>query len=411
MFLASIKGRGLLAWGACALFFSYAFFMRTAVGAFQTPMMADFSLSALQFSFLSTSSFALVYGVMQVPAGMIIGRVGLRLALMIAMGTCLLSSLGLAWAETYAQTLIYRGVMGIGAAFSFVGLLVCVYEVIPQRHHGLFIGLAQFVGTMGPLLSAGPLNHCAATFCLDWRSVFMWLAVGGAIGFFFLFLWVKPQKKEAIKTETLPTFSVLWRVLCQGEVWLTAFFAACVYIAIEYLCENEGRQFLSLKGIGDLHSSYILTLGWLGYAIGCPLLGAYADWKKKQHFTMLLSACGALGALILILWASQALILSVAFILLGMSAGGQSVAFTRVTRLLSGESVAVGVGLTNAVITVVAIFNATLIGGLIDHFQKAFSGIALYRIAFLPLFVIAMGALLIALFLAKKPHRAIHKRP
>ncbi|WP_367608019.1 hypothetical protein [Legionella sp. W05-934-2] len=43
-------------------------------------------------------------------------------------------------------------------SFGFICLLISVYDWLPRKNAALFIGLSQFIGTMGPMLAAGPLD-------------------------------------------------------------------------------------------------------------------------------------------------------------------------------------------------------------------------------------------------------------
>jgi len=60
----------------------------------------------------------------------------------------------------------------IGASFGFLSLLVAVNDWMPHRHNALFIGLSQFIGTMGPMFAAGPLESYTASGHIAWQLVF-----------------------------------------------------------------------------------------------------------------------------------------------------------------------------------------------------------------------------------------------
>ena len=152
-----LSGQGLLVWGICALFFLYEFFLRTVIGTFQHPLMADLQLNAIQFSVLSTTIFLLVYGLMQLPVGFILEQLGLKKSLLLGSGLCTLATIGFSFSYQFWTALFFRIGMGLGASFGFIALLVSVSEWMPLRLRGTFIGLSQFIGTMGPMLAAGPL--------------------------------------------------------------------------------------------------------------------------------------------------------------------------------------------------------------------------------------------------------------
>lgn len=73
-----INLKGLLVWLICALFFMYEFLLRTVVGTFQVQLMNDLNLTPMTFSLLSTTGYLAIYGVMQIPVGIIAARFGLK---------------------------------------------------------------------------------------------------------------------------------------------------------------------------------------------------------------------------------------------------------------------------------------------------------------------------------------------
>ena len=139
------KAKGFLVWGICALFFLYEFLLRTVIGTYQHPVMQDLNLTSFQFSLLSTTIFFLIYGAMQIPAGLIVDKIGLKKALIIATLTCTISSVGFAYSQSYPMAIFYRMVMGFGASFGFICLLISVHDWMPHKYSAIFIGLSQLV--------------------------------------------------------------------------------------------------------------------------------------------------------------------------------------------------------------------------------------------------------------------------
>ena len=144
-----LQAKGFLVWGICALFFLYEFFLRTVIGTYQHPLMHDLGLTSFQFSVLSTTIFLLIYGCMQIPAGLIVDNIGLKKSLLIGAVCCTVSSIGFAYADSYAVAIIYRMLMGFGASFGFICLLISVHDWMPHKYSAIFIGLSQFIGTLG----------------------------------------------------------------------------------------------------------------------------------------------------------------------------------------------------------------------------------------------------------------------
>ena len=364
--------KGFLVWGICILFCLYAFLLHTSIGTFQHSIMQDLNLtSAFEFSLLSSTVFVLMYGVMQIPVGLVVDKIGLKNSLLIGAAACAIAKIGFACSYSYPLAIFFRMLMGFGSAFGFICLVIAVYDWMPHRYAAIFIGISQFFVTLGPMLAGGPLNAIAQTWGVDWRFIFLGLGGVGILATVLIYLFVEGNcgkvgegvflhRHENISASIKQLFSKI-------QPWYIAMLSACVYFSVEYFSANEGRAFLALKGVSLRSASYMITVGWIGHAIGCPLLGFISDFIKRRKIVMILSAFLGLVAILMILYTFDERYLLWGFFLLGLSASGQSVGFALMGEQFAKRFVAIGFGLNNAMITAVAAINAPVIGRLLDH--------------------------------------------
>lgn len=399
--------KGFLVWGICALFFLYEFLLRTIIGTFQRPIMSDLKLTSFKFSILSTSTYLLIYGLMQIPVGLIVDRVGLKKALFFGAVICCFATAGFAYTEHFYSALFFRMLMGFGSAFGFICLLIAVYEWMPKRNIAFLIGLSQFIGTLGPMLAAGPINAIAENSTMTWRTLFLNLGLIGLLLALAILFIVKNSPKiqgsyqilrrpEQVKSNMIQLFS-------QWQPWFIALFSASVYFSIEFLSENDGKIFLHLKGFSSYFASYMLTLSWLGYAIGCPLLGFLSDHFERRKSMMQASAILACIVMITIVFSQEKYALLSAFFLLGIAAGGQSIGFATIAEQFKTEYLAVGLALNNAVIMVISSINAPIIGYVIDRVKTTeHASLNDYQTVFYSLIFIAFISLALVSFFIKE---------
>ena len=368
-----VNTKGLLVWTICALFFLYEFFIRTVIGTFQHPLMIDLNLNSFQFSIISTTVFFIVYGLMQIPVGLIVDHIGLKKSLLIGSTCCMISSFGFASSHSFELAFINRMFMGFGASFGFVGLLISVHDWMPHKYSAIFIGLSQFIGTLGPMVAAGPLDSISESSDVTWRAMFLALAAIGFVLSILILLFVENNSQKAGKYTILykpeKVLTSIKRLFSRSQPWYIAIVSVCLYFTIEYLSENEGRAFLMLKGISLNSASYMITIAWIGYAIGCPMLGFISDTLSRRKIMMQICAVLGLVSIILILYAHSTLIIQIAFFCLGISASGQSIGFATIAEQFKKQFVAVGFGLNNAVITIMAAVNAPLMGYVLDRIK------------------------------------------
>ena len=370
----SFTVKGFVVWATCALFFLYEFLLRTVVGTYQQALMKDLSLTSFQFSLISASVFLLVYGCMQIPVGIIADNIGIKKSMLLGAVCCAVSCFGFANSSSYFFAVFFRSTMGAGAAFGFICLLISVYEWMPRRNCALFIGLSQFIGTMGPMLAAGPLEDLSASSSLTWRFMFSLLGVVGAVIALMVALFVENNHQKTggytvlYKPEKIT--NLITKLFTKRQPWVIAIFSACVYFAIEYLSENEGRAFLILKGLSLHNASYMLTLSWVGYALGCPFLGFLSDLLQRRRAIIVSSAMLSVLSVLGIVYLERQELLVVSFFLLGVSASGQSIGFAIMGEQFKENAIAVGLGLNNAFITGFAAVCAPILGAAIDYLAQ-----------------------------------------
>ena len=401
--------KGFIIWGVCCLFFLYEFLLRTVVGTFQHPIMLDMHLNTFQFSLLSTTIFLLVFSLMQIPVGIIVDNIGIKKSLLIGAVCCSISSIGFAYAYSYHLLIMYRMIMGFGAAFGFICLLISINEWMPHKYGAIFIGLSQFIGTLGPMIAAGPLETISESSNIDWRFIFVCLGIFGVFMSFLVLFIVENNNEKTGKHLILhkpqkitTSVSVLFN---RTQPWFIAIVSACLYFTVEYFSENEGRSFLILKNINPSNAGYMITYSWIGYAIGCPLLGFLSDMLERRKLFINICAFLNLTAVLLILYSTEKMYLQIGFILVGFSAGGQSIGFAIIGEQVKKQFIAIAFALNNAMMTILSAIMAPTIGLLLD-FSKTGEHIEIndYLFVFKILIMISMVAIILSTYYIKETY-------
>jgi MFS family permease len=405
-----ISPLGLIVWFVCAIFFTYEFLLRTVLGTFQHPIMYDLSLTPFSFAILSTTAYMVIYGAMQVPVGLIADRFGLKKSLTLAVIICAISAFAFALTYQFKSAVFARMLMGLGSSFGFVCLLVAVYDWMPKKHYGLFIGLSQFIGTMGPMIAAGPFNDMALSGSVQWRAIFIGLGIFGFLLAIIVFCIVKNNPKDIgqfkIISKPSPIYLNISSIIRQKQTWFIAVYSALAYFSLEYFSENEGKVFIEMNGFSSSFSSYMITIGWLGYAIGCPLLGYISDLTKRRKILMVAAAIFCfISVLLIVFFPISKLILSISFFMLGVGAAGQSIGFAIMAEQCSKFYLAAGLGFNNAMIAIVCAVNAPIIGWLLDsHSQTESLSRQDYTFAFSFILILVSGALITSIFFIKETY-------
>lgn len=397
-------------WLTCAVFFMYEFLLRTILGTFEHQIIADLDLSILTFSILSSTAYQLTYGIMQIPVGVITDKLGLKKALTLAILVCALGVGLFGLSSSFGAALIYRIMVGFGASFGFLCLLIAVYDWLPHKHIGLYIGLSQFIGVLGPMMAAGPLDSLSHAGGIDWRYVFVALAIVGVIlAVLTIFIVKNNDQSESGKTIFLSRpdsmITEIKNVFSSKQIWLIAIFSATTYLAIEYLSENATKSFLSLNGFDTKFASYLITLAWLGYGIGCPSLGALSDRIKRRKPIMTFSICLVFVALLTIIYFPiNQVVLYVAFIALGYGASGQSIGFAIIAEQATSNCRAAALGVNNFLIFLAVGVGSPIISEIFDIVSNKGKNPSIhgYQISLSLLLIFAALGIIISLFFVKE---------
>jgi MFS family permease len=357
---------GSILWLLAALFFLYEFFLRTFVGSLSHQIIPDLHLTPETFALLG-SAYYFAYGIMQVPVGMLADKFGVRRVLTFAALVCGLATFLFIHADNFYMALFARLLMGLGSSFAFVCLLIVTLTWFPQRYFAFFAGLSQFVGTIGPILAGGPLVVFLARSHYSWQTVFFYVALIGIALAILIAVIYKDSSSERTTEQSKPTITFKRRLLSllqNKQAWFIALFTGTVYCSIALLGAIWGTSYLEARGIPQTTAASIISLTWLCYAIGCPLLGAASDLMRRRKPVMVFSALLGFFATCAITYlpTQPVLVYSLLFGALGVAASGQNVAFALITEHVSKSNRATALGLNNGMISVFDTLAAPIVG-------------------------------------------------
>lgn len=371
-----ISALGLFIWLLVATFFLYEFFLRTFVGSLSHQIIPALHLNVETFAIIG-SAYYLAYGIMQVPVGILTDKFGVKKLIIFAVLICAGATFLFAHSHGFMLAFLSRILMGFGSSFAFVCLLVTAMNWFPQKNFAFFVGASQFIGTMGPVLAGGPLVSFISTSHLSWRTALDIVSLFG-VGLAVIFLLFMKNKSKTnkntlvyIKRKSSLTQS-LKHLLSSKQVWLIAIYSGTSYAAVALLGAIWGTAFLQTRGLSQTYAAYMVSLAWIGYAVGCPLVGALSDAIKRRKSSLVL--CSLLGVFvtsgIIFLKFHHDWVYGILFFLLGIAGSGQNIGFATISEQASPENRASALGLNNAAL----IFFDSVLPPLVGFFIYASAG-------------------------------------
>ena len=298
---SSNTGRGwAIFWVGCPVFVM-SMFLRVSTTVISPDLTKDLNLTSAQLGLLS-SVFFYAFALCQLPLGMALDRFGSRIVVTILNGLGVAGALLLALAQTAAQCIWARVLMGIGMSCNLMGILPLIAAWFPATRFASLNGLMAGIGVLGSLLAATPLAFLAQA--IGWRKSFLLFAVINALLAlcFFLIVQDRPSIQQASNPTTGNPLKGMMTVLSLPVYWVIsigAFFRYGCLMALQGLW--AGPYLMNGLGKDILTTGNALLIMGVGYMIGLPLFGRISDLLIRSRKKLIIPSLWIMALLILIL--------------------------------------------------------------------------------------------------------------
>ncbi len=383
-------------------------------------MMKTFRVTGEGFGFISAFYFY-AYAPTQLPAGVLYDRYGPRKLMTFAIILCAFGSAFFASTDSVFTACIGRLLIGIGSAFSFIGVLVLLSRWFPPGYFAILAGIAQLMSSVGAIFGEMPL--AALINLVGWRNASFILAGAGFIlaGFFWVYIRDYPhQQNQSIPEHYLrDEWKRLVAVCKHGYTWSIGGYAFAIWTPIAVFAALWGVPYLQAKfQISVLAASGLCSMIWIGIGIGSPLLGWLSDKMENRRISLMISSVSGLVAALILLYLPGLSYSCTWFVLFlfGFGAGGQTVSFAVVKENNNPELVGTASGFNNLSVLIGGAIFQPLVGYIVQHTGTwsmvndiPVYSMASYQHALLVLPLCFLASLLIVVFFIKESHPAKKK--
>jgi sugar phosphate permease len=258
-----------------------AYLFRTINAAISPALASEFGLDAAEAGLLASVYF-LVFGLAQIPIGVLLDRLGPRrvqgVLLVIAAGGATLFGN----ASSFPELLVARAMIGLGVAGSLMAGLKSIVTWFPRERVALANGWMIMLGSLGAVTATAPadwlLNY------VGWRSLFEVLTIGtfAVSGIIYMVVperVVDPQIAAATRKPL-----TLWSVYSDPRFLRVAPLSATCIGSAWALQSLWGSAWLTdVEGLdGQSRVTHMLFMA-VGLSLGALLLGATADRLRKLN--------------------------------------------------------------------------------------------------------------------------------
>ncbi|MBO3088870.1 MFS transporter [Cellulomonas dongxiuzhuiae] len=174
-----MRGRrsAMAVWAVAALTYLVAVVHRTALGVAGDAAIDRFALGATGLAMFSVLQLT-VYAALQIPAGQLLDRFGVRALITTGAGVMALGQGLLALADDVPTALVARALIGGGDAAIFISACRLIAQHFPARRVPVMVQVTGLVGQSGQIVSATVVLWLLAA--RGWGATFGVLAVAGA---------------------------------------------------------------------------------------------------------------------------------------------------------------------------------------------------------------------------------------
>ena len=356
----------MMGWFFCALFFFYAFVLRVAPAVMVEELMREFTVGAAILGYLS-ATYLYIYAALQIPLGLVVDKYGLRGVVAGACAVCGIGSVVFSLAENVYVAYLGRGLVGAGAAFSFVGALNMAARWFPSRF-AVLGGWAQMMGSVGGFVGQAPLSMAVAVF--GWRNCNLSLGAGGIFLAVLLLFTVRDPKKNGNSNDNLSIWLGLKYVCTNSQTWLATLAAAGLTGTLLAFAGLWGVPYLmAAREIDKPSAASFISIIFIGWAVGAPFFGWLSDRIGKRRVLLL---CGTAGAALtistIIVFPKLSTILIIPVLTLkGFFSASMILGFALAKENNPAESSGVALGLINTFVVGSGAILQPVVGVLLDY--------------------------------------------
>ncbi|MDO8953612.1 MAG: MFS transporter [Gammaproteobacteria bacterium] len=338
------------------VFYCYEFYLRIFPSTILGPLMLHFNVTPLVITEI-LASYYLSYALGQLPAGIILDRYGANRVLPLAGLISVLGLLIFIGSKEPILAELGRIVLGLGSAFALLGVLKMTRDYLPARYFSRVVGITIALGTlMAANVEVISMRFVAGS---NWMMLFAGSIVIGLILSLVLWLGMKKLIRPFDESHAL-TWGQMWqelKVLLKNKpLWLNASIGGLFYAPTSALAALYGSYFLSHHyAFSPDRSAYCISLLFLGWAVGSPLVGWISD---KIHYELpIIRSCAlfasAISFTIVSAHVEKTDYIELLMFLFGFFSSAQILVWKLFNSLVPSHAAGTGAALTNMLIMII----------------------------------------------------------
>ena len=406
--------RSYLVFTLVALFLFYEMGVQVSPSVMTQQLMHAMNVGAVGLGLMSGIYFY-TYTAMQIPAGLLLDRFGVRYIVLLALLVCALGAALFGFSDSFISACFARLLMGFGSAFAFVSVLAVAEQWFPARYFALLAGIAQLFAALGAIGGELPMAYGVERF--GWRETMFFLALISVVLAVLIIIFVKAPACRMPKPVHHCDQSIakgLRALLTKAQTWFLAGYAFLNWAPMAIFASLWGVPYLEAKyGYTSADSALLVSLMWIGIGLGSPFIGYLSDHLGRRNLLLQISAALGLAVSLLLLYvpALSYFLAGLLLFLLGVSCSGQVLSFAVVKDNAQDTQRATAIAINNMAVVAAGALLQPLVGYLLTQHASLRSVIHLrlylgsdYQYALLVLPLTYLVALILSLFFIRETY-------
>lgn len=330
-----------------SFFYVYDYFVQVAPSVMVGNLMRDFKTDSVGLGILS-ACFFYGYAGMQIPAGWLLDRFGVRKLLSAAI---LISAIGVIL-FSYSHVLLVAGfgrfLVGFGSAFSFVSALYLISCWFSHRYFSTCSGLVQLGACVGSIMGLAPISLLVNQY--GWRETMLMTGVLTIALALIAWLVIRDGPHRVEKTQQTTPWADAKKLLRNKSLWIVCACGCLCWLPVGGIGALWGVPYLmGVYHITNTQAGNLVMWFWLGVGFGSPLIGWLSFKISRRRTPIMFCFFCALVASLLFLRAPHLSMMSISVVLfvLGFSASTQALTFGVLKDLIPQEQFGIGSGIIN----------------------------------------------------------------
>ena len=386
-------------------FYCLDFFYRITPGLVVHQLISQYHTNPLGIG-LFASSFYLGYTVFQIPSGILLDKISIKISITAAIFICTLSFFVFIFAHSFGLGWLARFFTGIASAFSFISVLYVARMYLPKKYFSIISGITIAVGTLVSsfiqVITAFFIHH------YNWHLILSIFALAGIVIALILAhpkfsLPSSPTTDDTsdCQKNTIGTiFLQIKTLLLKPGIWINGIMGGLFYLPTSLLAAAWGISFFTKAyQIDSTSASTLILMLFIGWAIGSPLVGYLNQYVKHHKYISVLFALLAALISYVVLYHAAFLhdAIYITMLLFGLFSSAQVSIWKNFAGLCPKEMTGTGIALTNMLVLGTAVIFHAVVGSLIEHAYAAAKiftpQVYLHGLVLIPFFFLASYSL------------------